>query len=507
MQCLRYFASGVSLPLLLQILTTLLVGASDLGLGHQTPILPIALPRYSSLPVAVSREHNFTLRHVFHRGAHLYPELHRRLDVDPYSQTWLEEEATEGFSAITRLRSKTLSIQRLRDRNVTTIKDHLAGARYWGHAVSLEPSEWTVENIAEPNITDKETVLGLAIMAANSYVTLPHEGDWKDLNDGFNYSGRFGWEKDGLRGDIYADEDNSTVVIAFKGTSILLYDGSETTSNDKLNDNLIGSCCCGQGGQYLWRRACDCYEKAYTCNQPCLVRALSEENRYFKSSIELYGNVTELYPTSNIWIVGHSLGGAVSSLLAQAFGVPAVTFEAYGDALASKRLGLPLPPGVSGTTWTHSGIYHFGHTADPVYMGTCSGATSSCTLAGYAFETRCHSGHYCQYDTVADKGWRPSIIRHSILGVIRDVLRVYDEPARCVLDTDCTDCELWIFDSNSTKTKSSFPTSSTTSYSQTRTEICQTPGWWGCRDETTTLSATSTSTTTMTTTTCSSYGW
>ena len=477
---------------------------------QQTPILPTA-PEEDGGPITIaSLEQSFTLRHVFHRGSSLYPELHRRFDVAPYSEICSEEEEREGSSINTRVQSSKLRIQRLKDRTVDTIQDHLAAARYWGHEVSLDQSEWTVDYIPGPNITDKETVVGLAIMAANSYAPLPHEGDWEDLNNGFNNSGRFGWENDGLRGYVFADKDNSTVVIAIKGTSISLFDGSETTTEDKANDNLIGSCCCGQGGQYLWHQACDCYQKAYTCNQPCLVRALNEENRYFRSAIELYGNVTKLYPSSNIWLVGHSLGGAVSGLLAQVFGVPAVTFEAYGDALASKRLGLPLPPGVNQTNpyaRIDSGIYHFGHTADPVYMGTCNRATASCTLAGYAFETMCHSGHYCQYDTVADKGFKPNILNHRILPVIRDVLRAYDKPAKCVLDANCTDCQLWIFDSNSTQTKTSLSASTTSSNSWTRTEICRTPGWWGCRDESTSLSATSTSTITMTTTTCKSYGW
>jgi putative lipase involved disintegration of autophagic bodies len=40
---------------------------------------------------------------------------------------------------------------------------------------------------------------------------------------------------------------------------------------------------------------------------------------------------------------GHSLGGALASLLGVTFGAPVVAFEAPGEKLASKRLHLPIP--------------------------------------------------------------------------------------------------------------------------------------------------------------------
>ena len=55
-------------------------------------------------------------------------------------------------------------------------------------------------------------------------------------------------------------------------------------------------------------------------------------------------NLTALYPDATIWLVGHSLGGALASLLGTTFGLPAVAFEAPGERLAAMRLHLPLPP-------------------------------------------------------------------------------------------------------------------------------------------------------------------
>ena len=48
-------------------------------------------------------------------------------------------------------------------------------------------------------------------------------------------------------------------------------------------------------------------------------------------------------PQSNIWVIGHSLGGALASLVGITFGLPVVTFEAPGERMAATRLHLPSP--------------------------------------------------------------------------------------------------------------------------------------------------------------------
>lgn len=458
-------------------------------------------------------EHTFTLRHVYHHGTYKHPDLHRKHDV-PKDGARVFLEAEDGYDEVElepfKLKSRSLTIQRLADRRPSVVDPMVAESRRRGFAAALDMSAWSMDRVSAPDVTDKDTVLGLAYMAANAYVTKEGDADWLDVGDPFDRHLDFGWEADGLRGHIFADENNSTVVIGLKGTTPAVFDGDGTTSNDKINDNLFASCCCGQQGQWTWHKVCDCATGTYTCNNTCVKGALREENRYYAAARELYSNVTELYPKSNIWLTGHSLGGAVVSLLGLTYGLPTVTFEAVPEALAASRLGLPVPPGYSASTpqmRPHTGTYHFGHTADPIYIGTCNGATASCSFAGYAMESICHTGYECTYDVVADKGWRVGIGTHKIRAVIADVILKYDTVPTCIATPECRDCALWkMYESNGTETTTI--ASTTTTRIRTRTSTCQTPGWWGCLDETTGVETTTTTAEpTSTTTTCETPGW
>lgn len=118
-----------------------------------------------------------------------------------------------------RARSRPLEIQRLVDRRLSVVEPLLATARESGRAQILNAEAWNIEEIPGPNVTDKETILTFAKMNLDAYTLKPFTGEWQDVKGGFNYSQSFGWEGDGLRGHIYADKDNSTVVIGLKGTS------------------------------------------------------------------------------------------------------------------------------------------------------------------------------------------------------------------------------------------------------------------------------------------------
>lgn len=98
----------------------------------------------------------------------------------------------------------------------------------------------------------------------------------------------FGWEPDadGFRGHIFATPDNSTVIISVKGTSLMwpVGGGGPTQRKDKLNDNLLFSCCCARVGP-TWSTVCDCYEGNYKCDQGCLEKSLAEESLFYSIGI------------------------------------------------------------------------------------------------------------------------------------------------------------------------------------------------------------------------------
>ena len=143
-----------------------------------------------------------------------------------------------------------MSIHRLKDRHPSVVDPMVAAAREYPGVWASQLDAWSMDQVDGPDVTNTETILTFAQMAANAYVPVVDEGDWKDVNGGFNRTDDygFGWHSDGLRGYLYADETNSTIVIGVKGTTLAIWDGDGTTTNDKENDNLFFSCCCGQQG-------------------------------------------------------------------------------------------------------------------------------------------------------------------------------------------------------------------------------------------------------------------
>ncbi|KAH7884473.1 alpha/beta-hydrolase [Phlebopus sp. FC_14] len=314
------------------------------------------------------------------------------------------------------------------------------------HAQSAD-LPWYEDEIVGPDVESRETLLELAKMTNNAYVT-PDDSAWYELSDNWMNHYPVGWEPDtdGFRGYIFATPDNSTVVLSIKGTSAAIFGrGGPTSKKDKLNDNLLFSCCCARI-DWTWTTVCGCYRGGWKCDQDCLEQALIDESLFYPTGTNLYNNLTYMYPTSNIWIIGHSLGGSLASLLGITFGVPAVAFESPGEKRASRRLHLPSPPS------THH-VTHVYHTADPIAMGTCNGVLSSCALGGYAMETKCHLGKSIVYDTVSNLSWSVDIRTHGIINVIENVLGGPWQPSLEVgrevpiaqPEEDCVECYSWEF--------------------------------------------------------------
>ncbi|TEB33345.1 alpha/beta-hydrolase [Coprinellus micaceus] len=306
---------------------------------------------------------------------------------------------------------------------------------------------WEEEEIIGPDVEKRETLLLLAKMANDAYVE-PNDPAWYELPGEWNITYPFGWEPDadGFRGQVFATEDNSTIVVSIKGTSAGLFGGGgPTAKKDKLNDNLLFSCCCARI-DWSWTTVCGCYRGGSKCDLDCLEKALVHDSLFYPIGTNLYNNLTYMYPESTVWLIGHSLGGALASLLGATFGNPVVTFESPGERLASTRLHLPQPPSLHHVT-------HVYHTADPIAMGTCNGVLSSCALGGYALETGCHLGRSIVYDTVTHAGWSVDIRTHGIVGVIEKILKDPWPPSveegrevpKFQEEVDCVECYSWEF--------------------------------------------------------------
>lgn len=110
-------------------------------------------------------------------------------------------------------------MQRLRDRRPSTIDGMLKAKRIGGDNVQILDSAWITENTPGPNITDPATVLALAYMTYDAYYFNESSPDWEDIGGGYNRSLDVGWQSTGLRGHVFTNDDDSSVVLALKGTT------------------------------------------------------------------------------------------------------------------------------------------------------------------------------------------------------------------------------------------------------------------------------------------------
>lgn len=409
----------------------------------------------------------FNLKHIYNN----HPTVsYSRYDMDEIqNEDGFRAWDQSGVDRTCSINARISQIKRLKDRSPNMIESYIFHTLVNPQVNTESSLEWQIDNVLVPDISDHGTILQLAKLASNAYAKLPMDPTWRDVDDpktnfgtGFNVSDSFGWTEAGIRGHVFVEELEKKanraplIIIAIKGTTAAglgggngdndgeggkTGDDGKTVEMDKVNDNLLFSCCCARVSS-LWSTVCDCYEKAYTCNQNCLERSLRHPDKYYKAVLDIYRNVTNIYPDSEVWVTGHSLGGALSSLLGRTYGLPVVTFEAPGELLATRRLHLPMPPGLP-ESMEH--IWHFGNNADPIFMGVCNGASSSCSIAGYAMESTCHSGMKCVYDTVHDLGWHVNILNHRLKTVIDELLVKTNETAKCVKPPPCIDCYDWKF--------------------------------------------------------------
>ncbi|CAE6405338.1 unnamed protein product [Rhizoctonia solani] len=276
--------------------------------------------------------------------------------------------------------------------------------------------DWKSHETVGPATDKRETLLALAKMTNNAYFKDSMMVGWYDLGQNWTSDHSIGYDPStsGFRGHVFLSQDNRTVVLSIKGTSAVIFGGSATVLKDKLNDNLLFSCCCGRV-DWTWSPVCGCARSGSKCDQSCVESSLEADGLFYGIGVNLYNNLTYMYPDAQIWVIGHSLGGSLASLIGATFGAPVVAFEAPGERLAAQRLHLPIPDDVLHIT-------HVYNTADPIPMGACTGPTSVCYQGGYALETRCHLGQTIVYDTLSLLHWTSNIRSHFINTIIDQLL-------------------------------------------------------------------------------------
>ncbi|CAO3644871.1 unnamed protein product [Cunninghamella blakesleeana] len=327
-------------------------------------------------------EQSFRLKSIYHHASvhGPIPRLFRRLDLSSTTIQSLQQDPLTISPIIDRYERLTPFAKKYLIQKSTTPLSSYSSTSYqpikvrWKHLKEISPLNQDIIKDHTwgllPNISHRPNILSLAIMTNNAYNSVDNTTDWFDLGAPWNLNDSFGWESDGIRGHVFGNDDDSVFVISYKGTSAGLWTGGPTGENDKINDNMLFSCCCARISR-AWTPVCDCYQgNDYMCENECLENNIMNAELYYDHAMAIYLDIINRYEKATVWLTGHSLGGALASLVGQTYGIPTVTFEAPGDQLASNRLHLP--------SFKSMPLWSFGHTGDPIFVGLCNGPTSSC---------------------------------------------------------------------------------------------------------------------------------
>lgn len=135
-------------------------------------------------------------------------------------------------------------------------------------------------------------------------------------------------KKTGYYAEVY--KKGKEVAIIYRGTDVDIYKGIKETSRDFSNDLRMGGM----------------LEPKQTADAKGTFQAIKQE-----------------YPSSNIVLSGHSLGGSLAQLVSAETGTKAVTFNAFGTGKILSQKGY------SQADQRLLNITNYGHHKDPVFMG------------------------------------------------------------------------------------------------------------------------------------------
>jgi len=231
-----------------------------------------------------------------------------------------------------------------------------------------------------------------------------------------------------IRGYIFTNGTHN--VVSIKGTSINI-------RTDRYNDNLFLSCCFyKQSG--LFKNTCDIPTDTHVCSKSCYLKSLDLPLNYLNTIEQIGRNLEKAIDLSKTIFTGHSLGGFLATYLGIRYNRTTITFEAPGTKYYFDKIDLYYN--------NRTDIYHFGHTADPIFTGRCNLRSSLCYIGGYVIRTRCHVGKVCTYDSKTKLNARESLWTHRMKYVINTVIPKWETDfPLCEAQIDCQDCAQWTF--------------------------------------------------------------
>jgi lipase ATG15 len=160
------------------------------------------------------------MRHVLVQDSHGAESSLLVYDIYPESAMYIgNDQGRPELVTPLRIRNRSAQIYRLADpwsMLFDSSPETCGNAHPEAGALS---HDWRLDPVSAPDVSDKETVLGLAKMSSDAYLFDESAPDWFNSSAGFNLSSNFGWQGNMLRGHVFANENNSTVIIAIKGTS------------------------------------------------------------------------------------------------------------------------------------------------------------------------------------------------------------------------------------------------------------------------------------------------
>lgn len=252
--------------------------------------------------VDMQQQHTFTLKSVYHHASSSgpIPGLFRIHSIPNDTMN------DQGSTIQQRYDIQSLSGTTYRPVSMNDVFSMYRHQRSWLHTSSPVHVEFKQDQGLLPNTKHRPTILALAMMTNNAYSPADNSSEWYDLGTPWNVSESFGWESDGIRGHVFSNDDESILIVSIKGTSAgLLGGGGSTTDKDKINDNLLFSCCCARISR-AWSPVCDCYQNnEYICENQCLESHIKNRTFYYDHALEIYKDVADRHPNATIWMTGH----------------------------------------------------------------------------------------------------------------------------------------------------------------------------------------------------------